>query len=209
MTNSKEEFNLRVQQVDIVSRRKGKPMAPNLYREDKATQAAALLLGLRGQAMSYLKLLKLMYLADRAALLEFGSPITFDDYVCMDNGPVLSRTYSAITVEPDPRHPSYWSTYISAPKNYEVELLGKVAPSDQLSQAEEEILKSVFAQYGQLSRWELVDVTHRLPEWRDPEGSTLPIEYRQILQAEGWADDEIRDLVDAIEAHASAREMLG
>ncbi len=184
-------------------------MAAHHFREDKATQAAALLLGLRGQAMSYLKLLKLMYLADRAALLQLGSPITFDDYVCMDNGPVLSRTYSAITVEPDPQHPSYWSAYISAPKNYEVELLGKVVPNDQLSPAEEDVLRTVFTQYGRLSRWELVDVTHSLPEWRDPEGSTLPIEYRHILQAEGWPDDEIRDLVEAIVAEASARELLG
>ena len=200
---------MRVQQADIVSRGNRKHMAAQHFREDKATQAAALLLGLRGQAMSYLKLLKLMYLADRTALLEFGQPITFDSYVCMDNGPVLSRSYAAITVEPDPEHPSYWSQYISAPRDHEVELLSKTIPNDQLSSAEGEVLRSVFTQYGHMSRWELVDFTHKLPEWRDPEGSTLPIEYRHILQAEGWGDDEIRDVVEAIEAAAAAHELLG
>lgn len=100
-------------------------------------------------------------------------------------------------------------TFLSAPSNYEVELLGKEVPSDQLSLAEEDVLKSAFAQYGRKSRWELRDITHQLPEWRDPEGSTLPIEYRHILQAEGWPDYEIREVVEAIEVGASARELLG
>lgn len=209
LTNRWEGFNLQVRDADILSGLKRQVMAPKYYREEKATQAAALLLGLRGQAMSYLKLLKLMYLADRTALLEWGRPITFDSYVCMDNGPVLSHTYAAITVEPDPQHPSYWSRFISAPRNHEVELLVKTVPNDDLSPAEEDLLKSVFTKYGHMSRWDLVDFTHKLPEWRDPEGSTLPIEYRHILQAEGWGEDEIRDVVEAIDAEASAREMFG
>ena len=92
--------------------------------------------------MSYMKLLKLLYLADRQALLELGRPITFDRFVAMPHGPVLSRTCDLITSEPDPLGPTYWGRYISAPSNYEVGLLGEV-PNDQLSPAEEAILDSV------------------------------------------------------------------
>ena len=41
----------------------------------------------------YIKLIKLLYLADRAALIETGSPITGDRYVSMKFGPVLSNVF--------------------------------------------------------------------------------------------------------------------
>jgi uncharacterized phage-associated protein len=71
-----------------------------LFNEAKATQAAARLLKLRGGSMSYIKLMKLLYLADREALIRWGRPITTDRYVSMDNGPVLSRIYNLIRNEP-------------------------------------------------------------------------------------------------------------
>ena len=46
--------------------------------------------------MEYIKLIKLMYLVDRAALNERGWPISTDVYVSMAHGPVLSRTYDLI-----------------------------------------------------------------------------------------------------------------
>jgi uncharacterized phage-associated protein len=52
--------------------------------------------------MSFLKLIKLMYLADRRALLEQGRSITFDRYVSMDHGAVLSQTYNLIVSEEAP-----------------------------------------------------------------------------------------------------------
>ena len=62
------------------------------FNEAKAAQTAARLLKLRGGRMSYLKLIKLMYLIDREALLRWGRPVTTDCYVSMDKGPILSRT---------------------------------------------------------------------------------------------------------------------
>ena len=47
-----------------------------LFNEAKATQAAARLLFLRGGTMSYVKLIKLLYLADREALIRWGRPVT-------------------------------------------------------------------------------------------------------------------------------------
>jgi uncharacterized phage-associated protein len=61
------------------------------FNERKATQAAAYLLKRRGGKMSYMKLIKLLYFADRVALSRFGRPITTDRYVSMDRGPVLSH----------------------------------------------------------------------------------------------------------------------
>lgn len=70
------------------------------FNERRATEAAAKFLKLRGGRMSYLKLIKLLYLLDREALLRWGRPVTTDRYVSMDNGPVVSRIYDLIRRSP-------------------------------------------------------------------------------------------------------------
>jgi uncharacterized phage-associated protein len=169
------------------------------FREDKATQAAARLLRARGGSMHYLKLLKLLYLADRKALLELGRPISYDRFVSMPHGPVLSRTYDLIVGEPDPEQPSYWHQVISEPEGYKVALVGQ-APRDQLSRAEEEILDQVFAQFGHWGRWRLAHYTHTLPEYRDPQGSSLPIEIRDVLLGQGVSPEDATAIWDELVA---------
>jgi uncharacterized phage-associated protein len=173
------------------------------FDEAKATQAAAYFLRLRGGRMHYLKLLKLLYLADRTALLEWGHPITTDRYVSMDHGPVVSNIYNLI-VE-DKKKP-VWSQFISPPLgDYEVELK-KEAPADRLSRAEERLIEQVHQQYGHWNRWRLVDFLHTLPEWRDPHGSSLPIQIRDILKAGGEEDEEIRAVVRELHGMRAAED---
>jgi len=109
---------------------------PLKFREVKATQAAPRLLELEGGKMSHMKLIKLLYLAERQAILRWGRPITFDWYVSMPHGPVLSFTLDKINDAAPLDGSSYWHRHISERKGYEVTLLGK-APNDQLSRAEE------------------------------------------------------------------------
>jgi len=175
------------------------------FDEVKATQAAAYLLKLRGGQMHYLKLIKLLYLADRTALLRWGIPITTDRYVSMDHGPVVSRIYNLITDEtPKP----VWAEFVSAPLGeYEVQLL-KEAPTDRLSRAEEKLLSETFEKFGRMNRWDLVDYVHTLPEWVNPHGTSLPISIRDILKAEGEDDQEIRAVMRELRAMATADEQL-
>jgi uncharacterized phage-associated protein len=175
------------------------------FDEAKATQAAALILKLRGGRMHYLKLIKLLYLVDRAALLNWGIPVTTDYYVSMDNGPVVSRIYNLITEEtPKP----LWAEFISAPLGeYEVELR-KDAPADRLSRAEEKLIHDVYDQYGRMNRWALVDYVHTLPEWQNPHGGMIPISIRDILKAGGEDDQEIRAVMRELRAMATAEEQL-
>ena len=176
------------------------------FREDRTTQAAALLLKLRGGKMAYMKLLKLLYLADRKALAEMGRPITFDHFVSMPHGPVLSRTLELMTDQNDPSEPSYWSEYISAPANYEVRLLTQ-APNDQLSAAEEALLARIFDEFGHLGRFQIRDYTHTLREWRDPNGSSLPIAMRDVLLAQGVTEDDAAAIEESLEAEAHLEEI--
>ena len=177
------------------------------YREDKATQAAARLLTLAGGAMNHMKLIKLLYLADRRALLSSGRPITFDWYVSMPHGPELSFTLDKINDVAPPDGSSYWHTVISERKGNEVCLLGP-APSDQLSAAEEQLLDATYAEFGAMSQWQIRDFSHSLPEWRDPDGSSVPIRIKDILLSEGLSEDDAREVLEALGAEEFADRLL-
>jgi uncharacterized phage-associated protein len=177
------------------------------FNERKATQAAAHLLRLRGGRMSYMKLVKLLYLADREALLSWGRPISTDRYVSMDRGPVLSRVLDLATDGEDPGTPSIWALSITEPSNYYVELKAE-AGDDELSEAEIQLLDKVFAEHGRKSRWDLVKLTHTLPEWIDPQGSAIAITYRDILKAGGKSDLEIAAVEDELDELAETDLLL-
>jgi len=179
---------------------------PITYREDKATQAAARLLQLAGGKLNHMKLIKLLYLADRTALLQFGRPITFDWYVSMPHGPVLSFTLDKINDSLPPVGTSYWHRFISERQDHQVTLLGP-SPRDQLSPAEEQVLDAVWREFGTMNQWELRDYSHSLPEWRDPKGSSLPIQISDILLGEGFSEDEAREVLDTLNAEEFAARL--
>jgi uncharacterized phage-associated protein len=181
------------------------------FDERKATQAAAQFLRLGNGRMNYMKLIKLLYIADREALLRWGRPITTDVYFSMKHGPVLGRVLDLITEGPDPLvGETFWTRHISEPEHYEVAL--KAEPSDdQLSEAEEELILEAFLKFGKLNQWQLVDVLHGFPEWRDPEGGAIPLEYADILRAGNRTPQEIQaieselEAVDGVERFLAAR----
>ncbi len=181
------------------------------FNEAKATQAAARLLRNRGGRMSYMKLIKLLFLADREALYRWGRPITTDTFVSMRHGPVLSHVLDLITDGPNPlTGETFWTRHISEPDHYEV-ALKENPPDDLLSEAEDTLLDEIFERFGRLTRWQLVDLVHKLPEWKDPEGSALPIEYSDILRARNKSPEEIRAIeseiqeLNQLEYHLAAR----
>ena len=177
------------------------------FNERRATEAAARFLKLRGGRMSYLKLIKLLYLLDREALLRWGRPVTTDRYVSMDNGPVVSRIYDLIREEPAPGTDPIWRHYISAPLEYEVALVAE-PETDELSRAEEALIEEVFSNFGKMNRWDLVRVSHELPEWQDPNGSAIPIQYRDILRAGNKTESEIAAVEAELESLAATEAML-
>lgn len=176
------------------------------FREEKATEAAAVLLRLRGDAMAYLKLIKLLYLADRKALVQWKSPITFDTYYSMNHGPVLSHTLNLIKYGEDTVSREYWSAHISPPNEDRAVSLLTECPPNHLSRAEIDVLEKTFSQYGYMNKWQLRDETHKLPEWRDPEGSRLLISIDEILKLEGESRSNIKLAVSDLASEASIEE---
>lgn len=178
------------------------------FKESKATQAACELLRRAGGEMNYMKLIKLLYLADRESLIRRGRPVTFDQFVSMDYGPVPSKTLDLINYG-NLRETSsgYWEKHISAPSEYRVEIQND-CPRDDLSESERGVLDRIFEEYGDLDEWDLVDVVHELPEWEDPDGSAIPIDYGEILRLGGREDDEVEAILDELKASAKADRLF-
>jgi hypothetical protein len=136
------------------------------FDERKAAAAAAYLLSLEGSRMNYMRLLKLLYLAERQSLATLNRPIIGDTPYSMDRG----------LIERDSR--------------YVVRL--KTAPDvGPLSDAELEILRRASELYRTHDQWALSDMTHDFPEWQDPHGSSIEIPLERVLEAFGKRNDEI------------------
>ena len=75
---------------------------------------------------------------------------------------------------------------------------------NHLSEAERTIAEDVWNQYGHLPSWGsngLVELTHRLPEWENPEENphgpqATPIPVQRILLALKKSDEEIQAILD-------------
>jgi uncharacterized phage-associated protein len=179
------------------------------FNLEKATQAAARFLKLNKGSMSYLGLIKLMYLADREALRRLERPISGDRYVSMKNGPVLSRVKNLITEEDETE--DYWRQSISIPENYSVKLLEDPGNAE-LCEAEEEIIDQVFEQYGHLKPFKLADLTHEIcDEWEKPQEDgpgSLPIPIERILEAVGKDDKDIQRIRSELKQDAILNVIL-
>lgn len=172
-----------------------------MFSQRKVAQMAAFLIDRGRGRMNYLKLMKLLYLADRESLKRHGEPISGDRYVSMDHGPVLSQTLNLINGAVEFEEGG-WDHWIADKADYEVSLRRKVSREalDELSEAETDVLDAVYAKFGKMDQWKLRDYTHRYcGEWQDPEGSSVPIEYVDIFRALGRSPAEARKLAARIE----------
>ena len=163
-----------------------------MFREDKATQMAARFLSLAGGSMDYVKLLKLMYLADKQMLLERNRPIVYDAWVSMRFGPVLSQVYNMIRTP----NTGTWSKHIRTAGSCVA--LTADPGGDGLSRAEDDVVDSVFVKHGHKDRWDLERESHEFNEWDDPGDLEYPISYENVLAAEGFPAEIIPKILEAI-----------
>lgn len=157
----------------------------NMFNEAKSAQMAAYFLGKADGSMPYLKLLKLLYLADREAMRVTGDSISGDHFVSMRHGPVLSRAYELINRS---TQSDVWDALMAAAPGWSVKLRHSVSRGDldELSDQDIEILKSIHRQFGAMSKWQIRDWTHEhCAEWEDPHGSSFPIRPEAIFRAVG------------------------
>lgn len=163
------------------------------FTPKKAGQIAAVLAEKAGGTINILKLVKLVYLADRHSMDLYGHPISDDNWVSMDQGPVPSATYGLITgFVPDVAET--WGYWMSDRSNHMVSLNVQSIPRsalDEISDADIAVLERIWADFGQMDRWALVEYTHKhCPEWKDPHGSSIPISELNMFRALGRSQED-------------------
>lgn len=182
----------------------------HMFDERKAAQAAAYLLHRAGGELELLKLMKLMYLAERRSFEAYGEPLTGDALVAMPHGPVLS---AALDHANDfvPHAVGGWNHWISGRAGNRIGLRDPTMLHDpqidllQLSDSDLDVLAQVWDQFGGMTAWQIRNFTHdQLPEWKDPEGGALPIRPGDLLRVLGKSRQE----ADAILVRLFERDLL-
>jgi uncharacterized phage-associated protein len=174
----------------------------------KAIAAAGYLCQKNGGSLDMLKLIKMLYIADRKALVRWHRPITGDDFYSLDHGPIVSRIYDLIKSQAGGDDAEAWGAVFNPRQNNTVSL--KAEPDfDSLSKREVEVLDEAFAEFIGLSAGEIIETLHRkCPEWLDPKGSRLPILPEAILREEKFSAKQISEIEEELATYQSAKMLL-
>jgi uncharacterized phage-associated protein len=174
------------------------------YNDRKCAQIGAYFLNKAGGVLPHMKLMKLMYLANRQYLSEYGESLTGDVMSSMNWGPILSQTLDLINGAA-PSSKDGWTHWISDRAQHKVKLIRefkKRRELDELSDDEIDTLKAIWAKFGHLDQFELSKHCHdNCGEWVHPEGSSTPISHEDVLRATGWKKPAAKRAGESIEAH--------
>jgi hypothetical protein len=165
------------------------------FKARKSTQAAAFLLKLcNGKKDKYL-LLKMIYLADRAALEKWNMSITGDEPYSMKYGPVPSNIYDL--TKGGIRNGCEWDRVIETQKP-EILVLRSDPGTDELSEDEMELLRETFQKYKDFSFENMKAFCHELPEYDPSVGAgSKPISISTMFKSLG-KPEQVSDVADAI-----------
>lgn len=154
------------------------------FHLDKAIAAMVHLLERLGPTEK-VKLMKLIYIADRDHFIRHGYPITGSHQVAMDYGPVSSQCLGALDGVPqDEAEFVFRAIHI---ENNIVSLKPRETEVTALTPQEIRTLDDVVMRYGSTPTWELVRQTHEFPEYAEvfAEGTSTRITYEAMLKHYG------------------------
>jgi len=179
---------------------------------DTTIQASAHLLKASGGPVSRLRLLKLLYLAERRLLVEGWCSLTGDEPVAMNKGPVLIHTNAAI----DGQGPmaAEWKKFFENAGGNGVMLRLIADPGNgALSPAIVDILNEEVEKFRDVDDEELSEQTHHLVEWIEawkptsadapfpiPWDHTLELIGKPEIAAELRAQDELHRAMEGLGA---------
>lgn len=165
-----------------------RPEAVLGFDHRKSTQIIAFFVRKAGGSAEKLKLVKLLYLAERLSFERRGKPMNFDAYFSLPHGPVVSSALDGMDNKLD--HPA-WQAIDLAENKRDVTLVDDVA-EDRLSRADRAILDRTWDEFGGMTASQLRNWTHEhCPEYTEVgSGSSLAIDVSEILREVGRADPD-------------------
>lgn len=125
---------------------------------------------LRLKQADKIHLVKLMYLADKYHLMNYGRTISNDSFVAFKNGPAGSKTTDVLEFDGYVLGEYLDLAQQSIQKGEGFEYLPgegcSLGSFDMLSESDIEALDFVIDNFGKMDKWEVVDYTHKLKEWK-------------------------------------------
>lgn len=169
----------------------------------KITQVINYLVSKQGgdNAVPELKVIKLIWAADRYHLRKYARTVTNDNYVAMGKGPVGSSTKDVAEFETGYGNVSdddikYSEKYIKFYQSNGDGFLSAISTvdADELSQTDLEALDFALEQFGGMSTSEIIEFTHQYPEWKEHEQKLLrDRKVTPINSLDFFKDPDIKD----------------
>ncbi len=150
-----------------------------------------------------LRLIKWLYLAERASYEKFGEPMLGDRLGALQHGPVTSETLALIEGKSRSFPPNFWGDlitvdgghrhqYVHLASNCKYQSLDDL---DRFSESEIELLEGIWNKYGHWSATRLEKYLHNtayFPEWTWKKGEgTKWIAIEDILKYVGFEEESI------------------
>ncbi len=133
----------------------------------KPVQTINYLVRLANAPVDKMKIIKLIWLADRLHLRKYGRTIVGDTYYAMKHWPVASGILNICNKDVeriDEINIPYISEYIAL--NWHKLTSLRDTDLNQFSETDVEVLDEVHALFWSLSTHALVEITHKYPEWK-------------------------------------------
>jgi uncharacterized phage-associated protein len=180
-----------------------------VFEIDKAIAATAFLLQKQAGELDMYLGLKMLYIADKEALIRWGKTITGDKFVAMPKGPVLSEIYDLFKgSDRKGDHQARWDSVFSQKVNNSIHRLREVE-IEILSEREMEVLEFARKEVNGCAPWEVGRWLHEVcPEWQDPKGSSKTISPEVILRNAGRAEAEIKRIESSNALVHQVRQLL-
>lgn len=173
--------------------------------EEKATQAAALLLTQSNCSMDLLKFMKIMYNIEREALERWSFPVTYASICSMPDGQILSEIFD--NTKPHNRR-VFWDEYIDTDRSRNSVSLKKGCPTGKLCRAEISLIKEIYNRDKDKSPIQLSDEHHEYPEYVDPGHSSIPTDYAKLLKVLGKTPEQISAFKNDMCGEAHLEELV-
>lgn len=166
-----------------------------MFSYKKSVEILAWLLRKYNGAASKILLIKLLFFADKYHLRKYGRTVSSDEYRAMNFGPVATKTLSIANLDETwlPVSACALASDVLELSNggKQLKLINDI-PSTALSESDIEALDFAYNTFGDKKPFELVELTHKYPEWEkhqkeirseeNPNGrKSVPMNVRDFL----------------------------
>jgi len=141
-------------------------------------------------------ILKLLFFAERYHLRKYGCMITDDTFYAMKHGPVASGARNILYFDDIDTDNEYAQEILENKNQYNFVSKKNLSTEDYdyLSETDKEALDFAIEKFGHLSKWDLVNETHKYPEWKKFEKDfSSHSGHREIINIDDLFSDNVSE----------------